>query len=146
MTRADRARAARVSRRLSADRAARDAALDLVWALVPDAGCKGLCHQACGPVAMSESERDRLARRTGRMVEDAATVAGSCPVLTPSGACGGYEARPTVCRLWGSVEGLPCPHGCVPVGGRLSDADGGAVLAAARAVDSVTARKGKPDA
>ncbi|KZX21589.1 hypothetical protein EV639_10877 [Rathayibacter tanaceti] len=26
-----------------------------------------------------------------------------------------------ICRLWGSSGAMPCPHGCVPEGGRVSD-------------------------
>lgn len=145
MTRPEKARAARAARELAADRKARDEALDLVWALVPDVDCKGLCHGACGPIAMSEAERDRLWRRRGLLIEDAAaTVSGDCPALSADKRCRGYEDRPTICRVYGAVEGLKCPHGCEPVSGRLSDADGSAVLTAARAVDGVRApRKGR---
>lgn len=27
-----------------------------LWARVPDAGCKGLCQEACGPIGMTEVE------------------------------------------------------------------------------------------
>jgi hypothetical protein len=36
-----------------------------------------------------------------------------CPALV-DGRCSVYEDRPTVCRLWGATESMPCPHGCRP--------------------------------
>jgi Fe-S-cluster containining protein len=36
-----------------------------------------------------------------------------CPALK-NGHCSVYEIRPTICRLWGATESMPCPHGCTP--------------------------------
>src|SRR2546429_6087610 len=38
-----------------------------------------------------------------------------------NGRCTVYEVRPMICRLWGMVEGMQCPHGCVPEGGHLTE-------------------------
>lgn len=38
-----------------------------------------------------------------------------CPALV-DGSCAVYEDRPTICRLWGATESMPCPHGCTPAG------------------------------
>jgi len=35
-------------------------------------------------------------------------------------SCEIYAARPMVCRLWGAVEDLRCPWGCVPELGYLT--------------------------
>lgn len=38
----------------------------------------------------------------------------TCPLLGEDGRCTVYAARPLICRLYGSVSDLRCPHGCVP--------------------------------
>lgn len=103
--------------------AARRVRLDLVdirlhekvYAAVPDANCKGLCHEACGVITMSEFEFDRITARTGR--EPAAKDGTlTCPLLTEDRKCSVYDIRPLMCRLYGSTEKMPCPFGCVPSG------------------------------
>jgi hypothetical protein len=51
----------------------------------------------------------------------------TCPALK-DGRCSVYDVRPTLCRLWGVVEDMPCPWGCVPDGGRLPSIIGQALL------------------
>jgi hypothetical protein len=116
---------------------ATDAAIDAVWARVPDAGCKGLCSDCCGPIAMSDAERDRIRRRHGITIRDAEAKPGTleCPALGPDRRCTVYDDRPTICRLWASVAALPCPHGCTPPGGHLTDAQAALALAAAQDLD-----------
>ena len=40
-------------------------------------------------------------------------IAGLCVYATEEG-CACYEERPLMCRLFGAVENLRCPHGCAP--------------------------------
>lgn len=100
-----------------------DADLDALYARVPDAGCKGLCQSSCGPLEMSGRERARI-RELGVPLPTAAEsmraweASGglwSCPALA-DGACSVYDARPLICRLWGSTDHplMRCPHGCSP--------------------------------
>jgi hypothetical protein len=136
-------RTAKAARREAATRAADlDATLDAIWARIPDAGCKGLCQDCCGPIGMSEVERDRIHRRHGLTIRDAETKPGTldCPALGSDGACQVYGDRPTVCRLWGSVEALPCPHGCTPLAGRLPDVDSTRILGETLALDGPRTR------
>lgn len=42
----------------------------------------------------------------------------SCPALV-DGRCSVYDDRPMICRLYGTVEVMRCPYGCVPKGGFL---------------------------
>jgi hypothetical protein len=115
---------AKAARRAATARA--DEALAAIYAQIPDAGCKGLCADACGPIGMSEHERRRLtaagydvpALHTPQDIARAVTELPTCPALADD-RCGAYDARPTLCRLYGSAEGLPCPHGCEPSGGVL---------------------------
>jgi len=52
----------------------------------------------------------------------------ACPALD-EGRCTVYERRPSICRLWGVVESLACPHGCRPEPRALTDQEGFAFLA-----------------
>lgn len=101
--------------------------LQAVWDEIPDAGCKGLCADACGPVGASPVEIALIEAR-GVNLEDPANAlldvvmgheAKDCPALV-DGRCSVYDIRPTICRLYGSAEPLQCEHGCVPVGGLLT--------------------------
>lgn len=93
---------------------------------VPDVGCKGLCHDTCGPVP-GGGPAERLAmRRAGyrlptRAQALAIVAAGDadyrCTALTADNRCGAYAARPAICRVWGASEDLPCPYGCRPAAG-----------------------------
>lgn len=47
----------------------------------------------------------------------------TCPVLS-DGLCSAHPARPMLCRLWGVVEGMECPHGCLPRPRYLTAAEG----------------------
>jgi hypothetical protein len=100
--------------------------LDDLYAQVPDVGCKGLCVNSCGSVAMSPEEQRRIAERGVHLPLLAAFV-DHCPALR-NGRCSVYEVRPMVCRLWGAVEGMKCPYGCQPEGGYLPDAEGHRLL------------------
>lgn len=94
--------------------------LEEVYAAIPEIACKGLCVDSCGPIAMSREEEARLAERgvTVPPLPDAlaAVERGEdyyCPALH-DGRCGVYDVRPTICRLWGATQSMPCPHGCTP--------------------------------
>lgn len=99
-----------------------DRELDEQYAQVPDAGCKGFCWDACGPIDAGLRERVRMTRAGVRLpsLEDARRKAARslddyrCPALTDDNRCGVYDVRPMVCRIWGVSELLPCPHGCRP--------------------------------
>jgi Fe-S-cluster containining protein len=93
---------------------------------IPD--CDGRCWTSCGPVGMSDRERQRI-RQAGVKITPAEQAMARidtfwCEALTSEKRCAVYELRPLSCRLWGAVEGMPCVYGCIPEGGRLSDAEG----------------------
>lgn len=62
-------------------------------------------------------------------------------MLTADRRCGVYEVRPLICRLWGIIESLPCPYGCVPEGGYLPDEDGWRLLLAADLIGGTPSRE-----
>lgn len=86
--------------------------LDELYAELPTLNCKRLCSESCGPVIMGRIEWQSVCRavreeRLG-LAEDL-----TCPILE-NGLCAAYEVRPMLCRLWGIVETMKCPWGCVP--------------------------------
>lgn len=119
---------------MSIDRRRKEEALRELYAQVPEIpGCTGECWRSCGPIELSDHERRRL-RARGYEIGDARKLvvegfeAGVephyCPALGPDGKCSVYEDRPMICRIWGAVEDMPCPFGCVPEGGWLSAEEG----------------------
>lgn len=119
-----------------------------VWDAIPSTNCKGLCAESCGPVNGSPVERRLLADRGIKIdVDPTATLVAflatghvdTCPALV-DGRCSVYDVRPTVCRLWGATDPMPCPFGCEPDGGRLSAAQGSRLMAEAMRVGQVTNR------
>lgn len=87
--------------------------LDKLYRRIPDVTCKGLCQASCGPLGTTKPERLRILSACGRNPK-ARESDLSCNLLTPEGRCSAYAVRPLVCRLWGVVESMKCPHGCRP--------------------------------
>lgn len=88
------------------------AQLEAIYTELPAIACKGLCHDCCGPIGMTEVERQRMQVATGSNPTVDADL--RCSVLDADSRCGAYDARPLICRLWGIEESMPCPFGCVP--------------------------------
>lgn len=93
-----------------------------VWASIPPMDCTGACADHCTAIAMTEAELKLMRERipsfpSGKESLDAMYEANDrgehyrCPALL-LGRCAVYSVRPTVCRLFGNAESLPCPHGC----------------------------------
>ncbi len=121
---------------MARSRSAQNADLQRVYDQIPVVRCRGLCQHSCGPIGMSPREHQRLdgavpalLRVQRHQVLEATNGQWRCPALTETGLCSVYELRPTVCRLWGAMEGLECPHGC-KVKPRLLDVATGMRLAA----------------
>lgn len=105
--------------------------LEAIYAEVPDVGCKGLCWNHCTSISLFAAERQAIERATGREVVGERCdgpdltiigVDGPCPNLSDGRRCLVYEHRPIICRVFGTAEGLQCPHGCSPATGLLPDA------------------------
>lgn len=88
-------------------------------------GCDGRCWTSCGPVDMSDRERQRIRAAGTRITPYRQALASSerfwCDALSGDKRCAVYDLRPLVCRLWGAVESMPCVYGCTPEGGYLPD-------------------------
>lgn len=74
---------------------------------IPSFKCKPGCHDCCGPVPWAKVEWDKI---KDKRVQDSI----NCPYIGKEG-CDCYENRPMLCRLFGTVKGMKCPHGCGPV-------------------------------
>ena len=76
--------------------------------MIPDftTPCKPGCHDCCGPVPFSPWERKQAGGRKPTNGQD-------CGFLTETG-CSIYEHRPIMCRLYGCVKPMKCPHGAGP--------------------------------
>lgn len=99
-----------------------------VWTKIPTIPvCSGRCWDSCGPVELSLAEHELTARAGVRVPHHREALRSGCewcPALTDDRRCAVYDVRPTICRLWGAVESLPCVHGCRPAGGLLSHEEG----------------------
>lgn len=98
--------------------------LDALYASLPALECQGRCAESCGPIVAGPVELARLVEATGAepTVDDDLT----CSLLVDE-RCSAYAVRPAICRLWGLVESMRCPWGCVP-SRVLTDAEGFEVL------------------
>lgn len=116
--------------------AEQDAALRELWDRIPVIeNCKGKCWASCGPVEHSNREA-RLIRQRGVLISPGEISKRSdspddvfwCEALDGCGRCKVYDVRPTMCRLWGAWQEMPCPFGCAPASGLLSADEGLRIL------------------
>ena len=78
------------------------------WANVPKLRCRGLCQASCRVWQATPSEVALLGK-----VAVVRPQGAECPLLV-EGRCSVYPLRPLVCRAWGTVPSMACPHGCEP--------------------------------
>lgn len=91
---------------------------------LPTVPCRGLCTAGCGPIDLEGVEASALQEQGIALpvvVDHAIHGPLTCSHLTDAGRCAIYENRPLICRLFGAVRAMTCPHGCVPAGGYLRD-------------------------
>lgn len=91
--------------------------LDAIYARLPSITCQRKCAESCGPLLVSPAEWENMALVAGRSPAARRDdwEAMRCPLLDAStGSCTIYSSRPIVCRLFGLVHDMDCPHGCVP--------------------------------
>jgi len=103
-----------------------DQVVERVWAKIPDMlDCKGLCHDSCTVISLSDAENTRIFKKHGfnlsgrimSLLTRYRMVGGEivCPALDKkTKRCTIYEDRPFVCRLFGTTKTLRCQHGCRP--------------------------------
>jgi Fe-S-cluster containining protein len=99
-------------------------ALDRIYARIPQIACQRRCQAACGKIAASVAENHLLIRQQNRIFGGVWTNEDEhhgtygrvyCEFLShPEGECTVYSLRPLMCRLFGVIRELACPHGCQP--------------------------------
>lgn len=96
-----------------------------IYAQIPTIQCQRKCHAQCSVIPLEPLE---LVQVKAALREEVPTVQllnsghlsmfdeerECCPALNVFKACSAYEARPLICRLFGVVEQMRCPHGCLP--------------------------------
>lgn len=106
------------------------AALDALYEQLPKIECRGLCWNSCGPIDMSDAERQRIRETHDIEIVPFTHVAAEmwdddsplhCKALGPLHQCKVYEVRPLICRVWGIADSMRCDHGCTPEGGWMPD-------------------------
>lgn len=93
--------------------------LEALYRQIPRLNCKGLCgwneatqDGCCGPLRMTRLERSRIVKAVGHAPK-ADPVTWKCNMLQ-DGRCLAYKERSFVCRIWGVLRAMKCPHGCIP--------------------------------
>lgn len=85
--------------------------------VIPSFGCRLGCADCCGLVVWTYREhqalRAYLKERERKEAKPNPAEPLTCPYVE-SGQCSVYEVRPLLCRLYGTVAGMQCPHGCRP--------------------------------
>lgn len=94
--------------------------LEAIYGKIPGVACKGLCgwddakqDGCCGPLRMTRLERQRIVQAAGFGPKSHPQTM-KCNMLGEDGSCRVYDVRPLICRLWGAVRAMSCPHGCKP--------------------------------
>jgi hypothetical protein len=87
-------------------------ALATIYARIPRLNCKRKCQESCGPLGIFPAEAERIRAKHYRL--PVVNGALECSGLREDGACRIYADRPVLCRLWGTVKAMRCPHGCKP--------------------------------
>lgn len=108
--------------------------LQAIYDKVPAVACKQLCQDSCGPIMMTNYEWKRVCAVVGHKPKGKPSL--ECPLLK-DGECSVYAVRPLICRLWGVVREMRCPHGCEPVRW-LSDAEARSLLEEANRISGVS--------
>ena len=117
------------------------AALQEVYDSIPSLNCQGHCWQCCGAIDMSPVERSHIADlgvEIPVMTDEWSRAwendePAYCPAFSLGAqglgkpGCTVYDRRPTICRLWGVSESMPCPYGCKPEK-TLTDREGFEIL------------------
>jgi hypothetical protein len=81
-----------------------------LYARIPSFECIEGCTDCCGPVPWSTHEL-----RAAGLTEPPPERADGCCAFSLKGGCDVHANRPLMCRLFGAVEDLRCPHGRGPL-------------------------------
>jgi uncharacterized protein len=113
-----------------------------LYSRIPTFKCIEGCTDCCGPVPASREERkaapELMRPELAQQILDILDAGGASPeelndapllsewakkgadclgcpyVIANGGGCAIYDNRPFLCRLFGTVPGMPCPRGAGP--------------------------------
>jgi uncharacterized protein len=111
--------------------------LKRLYSRIPTFKCVEGCSDCCGPVPATRQERKNapalMEAETALQIMDVLAAGGAsteelalapeftpalcitCPyVIENGGGCAIYDNRPFLCRLFGTIPAMPCPHGAGP--------------------------------
>lgn len=87
-----------------------------IYDMIPTFECIDGCTDCCGIVPFSGFEWEQLkpdeikTKSFAEIIENPA-----CPFIEDGKHCGIYEKRPLMCRIYGTIENLKCPHDKKPL-------------------------------
>jgi uncharacterized protein len=87
--------------------------LQAIYDTLPKINCKRLCQEYCGPVIPNACLPEEAHRLSLLPIIQTQLTNFTCGALL-YGSCSIYSMRPLICRLFGCVEAMRCPHGCEP--------------------------------
>ena len=82
--------------------------LQELYSQIPEFDCVPGCTDCCGPWGCSKQEWETIIARDKREGKGL-----DCPYICEKG-CSIHDIRPLVCRMFGVVEAMQCPHGQGP--------------------------------
>jgi Fe-S-cluster containining protein len=109
--------------------------LQALYNRLPKLSCQGLCWESCGVIPLHKDELVQIRRHVEVRPRDVGHPGAmgdglrqyktdyvvlrkkgklTCPLLDGQRRCRAYDWRPLICRLFGLVEKMRCPHGCTP--------------------------------
>ena len=78
--------------------------------VLPPMHCDDGCGDCCGIVPATEKEYQAVMQLAESRGITPLLQGITCPFFQ-DGRCAVYEARPTICRLFGHIPSMPCPRG-----------------------------------
>ena len=82
----------------------------ILYRMIPAFKCRDGCSECCGSIIFRDDELIYLTNQERRLIEDWPPIIGlRCPLRGQNG-CEIYDHRPLICRLFGHVGGMECPH------------------------------------
>jgi Fe-S-cluster containining protein len=83
---------------------------------IPGFDCVPECSECCGPVPCHDWEIENIGLKNAVSIGTSGlkTISPTKCQFIEDGKCSIYDHRPLMCRLFGTVEALKCPHGKGP--------------------------------
>jgi Fe-S-cluster containining protein len=113
---------------------------------LPEIECQGNCYAQCSVLPfVYQAELDNIGfnpnfktqedyiKHYKEKHENESNGCITCPMLDSNKRCKIYDKRPLICRLFGAVEHMKCPFGCIP-SRYLTDAEANEIIGSVKAL------------